>query len=161
MTKQTQYSPEVRERAVRMVQTYQGEHPSQRAAISSISSRIGCTAEILRGWMLQAERDQDQRAGPTTDERERMKALIHRSDRGVQYVSTRCGERLATAKIAPSVGSVGDSYDNAETINGLCKAEVIHRRSWPTRRNGFTRFSTCWAGKTSRSKRSNRKYARW
>ena len=44
-------------------------------------------------------------------------------------------ERLATAKIAPSVGSVGDSYDNAlaETINGLYTAEVIHRRSWPTR----------------------------
>ena len=63
------------------------------------------------------------------------KSLIHHSDRGVQYVSIRYSERLATAKIAPSVGSVGDSYDNAlaETINGLYKAEVIHRRSWPTR----------------------------
>jgi putative transposase len=62
-------------------------------------------------------------------------SLIHHSDRGVQYVSIRYSERLATAKIAPSVGSVGDSYDNAlaETINGLYKAEVIHRRSWPTR----------------------------
>jgi transposase InsO family protein len=63
------------------------------------------------------------------------KSLIHHSDRGVQYLSIRYSERLATAKIAPSVGSVGDSYDNAlaETINGLYKAEVIHRRSWPTR----------------------------
>ena len=63
------------------------------------------------------------------------KSLIHHSDRGVQYVSIRYSERLATAKIAPSVGSVGDSYDNAlaETINGLYKAEVIHRRSWPRR----------------------------
>jgi transposase InsO family protein len=63
------------------------------------------------------------------------KSLIHHSDRGVQYVSIRYSERLADAKIAPSVGSVGDSYDNAlaETINGLYKAEVIHRRSWPTR----------------------------
>jgi putative transposase len=55
--------------------------------------------------------------------------LIHHSDRGVQYVSIRYTERLAEAGIEPSVGSVGDSYDNAlaETINGLYKAEVIHR----------------------------------
>ncbi|EGH26162.1 ISPsy21, transposase orfB, partial [Pseudomonas amygdali pv. mori str. 301020] len=61
--------------------------------------------------------------------------LIHHSDRGVQYVSIRYTERLVEAGIEPSVGSVGDSYDNAlaETINGLYKAEVIHRRSWPTR----------------------------
>jgi putative transposase len=58
--------------------------------------------------------------------------LIHHSDRGVQYVSIRYTQRLAEAGIEPSVGSVGDSYDNAlaETINGLYKAEVIHRRSW-------------------------------
>ena len=61
--------------------------------------------------------------------------LIHHSDRGSQYVSIRYSERLAEAGIEPSVGSKGDSYDNAlaETINGLYKAEVIHRRSWPTR----------------------------
>ncbi|PPT92179.1 IS3 family transposase [Xanthomonas arboricola] len=61
--------------------------------------------------------------------------LIHHSDRGVQYVSIRYSERLAEARIEPSVGSVGDSYDNAlaETINGLYKAEVIHRRSWRNR----------------------------
>ena len=62
-------------------------------------------------------------------------ALTHHSDRGSQYVSIRYSERLAEAGIEPSVGSKGDSYDNAlaETINGLYKAEVIHRRSWPTR----------------------------
>jgi transposase InsO family protein len=56
--------------------------------------------------------------------------LIHDSDRGSQYVSIKYTERLAEAGIEPSVGSVGDSYDNAlaETINGLYKAEVIHRR---------------------------------
>lgn len=61
--------------------------------------------------------------------------LIHHSDRGVQYVSIRYTERLADAGIEPSVGSVGDSYDNAlaETINGLYKAEVIHRQSWKNR----------------------------
>jgi putative transposase len=61
--------------------------------------------------------------------------LIHHSDRGSQYLSIRYSERLAEANIEPSVGSKGDSYDNAlaETINGLYKAEVIHRRSsWKT-----------------------------
>lgn len=63
-------------------------------------------------------------------------ALVHHSDRGSQYVSIRYSERLAEADIEPSVGSKGDSYDNAlaETINGLYKAEVIHRRGpWKTR----------------------------
>ena len=57
-------------------------------------------------------------------------ALVHHSDRGVQYVSIKYTERLVEAGLVPSVGSVGDSYDNAlaETINGLYKAEVIHRR---------------------------------
>lgn len=66
------------------------------------------------------------------DRRPTQGGLIHHSDRGVQYVSIRYTERLAEAGIEPSVGSVGDSYDNAlaETINGLYKAEVIHRRSW-------------------------------
>jgi len=56
--------------------------------------------------------------------------LIHHSDRGSQYVSIKYTERLAEAGIEPSVGSVGDSYDNAlaETINGLYKTEVIWRR---------------------------------
>jgi putative transposase len=60
----------------------------------------------------------------------RQDGLIHHSDRGVQYVSIRYTERLVEAGIEPSVGSAGDSYDNAlaETINGLYKAEVIHRR---------------------------------
>jgi transposase InsO family protein len=67
---------------------------------------------------------------------EREDGLIHHSDRGSQYVSIRYSERLAEASIEPSVGSKGDSYDNAlaETINGLYKAELIHRRApWKTR----------------------------
>ncbi len=66
---------------------------------------------------------------------EQDKSLIHHSDRGSQYVSIRYSERLAEAGIEPSVGSKGDSYDNAlaETINGLYKAEMIHRRGpWKT-----------------------------
>ena len=61
--------------------------------------------------------------------------LVHHSDRGSQYLSIKYTERLAEAGIEPSVGSVGDSYDNAlaETINGLYKAELIHRRGpWRT-----------------------------
>lgn len=59
-----------------------------------------------------------------------LRHLIHHSDRGSQYVSIKYTERLAEAGIEPSVGSVGDSYDNAlaDTVIGLFKAEVIHRR---------------------------------
>ena len=67
---------------------------------------------------------------------ESSESLIHHSDRGAQYVSIRYTERLAQAGIEPSVGSRGDSYDNAlaETMNGLYKAELIHRRGpWKTR----------------------------
>jgi putative transposase len=67
---------------------------------------------------------------------ERDGSLVHHSDRGSQYVSIRYSERLAEAGVEPSVGSKGDSYDNAlaETINGLYKAELIHRRGpWKTR----------------------------
>ena len=76
MTKRTPpYSPEIRERAVRMVFDHQGEYASQYEAIRSIALKIGCSGETLRNWVRQAERDLGQRAGPTTDERERIKAL--------------------------------------------------------------------------------------
>jgi transposase InsO family protein len=69
--------------------------------------------------------------------------LIHHSDRGVQYVSIKYTERLAEAGIEPSVGSVGDSYDNAlaETVIGLFKTEVIHRRG-PWRSFEAVEFAT-------------------
>ena len=69
------YSPEVRARAVRMVLEHQGDHPSQWAAISSIAGKFGCTAETLRKWVRQTERDAGERPGLTSDERARLKAL--------------------------------------------------------------------------------------
>jgi transposase len=75
MNKGQKYSPEVRERAVRMVFEHQAEYESQWAAINSIASKIGCTAETLRKWVRQAERDQGKRAGLTTSEQERLKQL--------------------------------------------------------------------------------------
>ena len=69
--------------------------------------------------------------------------LVHHSDRGSQYLALRYTDRLAAAGVQPSVGSVGDSYDNAlaETINGLFKAEVIHRRG-PWRSFEAVEFAT-------------------
>ncbi len=76
-------------------------------------------------------------ARPDTD------SLVHHSDRGVQYLSIRYTERLREAGIEPSVGSVGDSYDNAlaETVIGLYKTEVIHRRG-PWRSLDDVEFAT-------------------
>jgi transposase-like protein len=69
------YSPEVRERAVRMVLEQAKEHASRWAAIEAIAPKIGCAAQTLHNWVVQAERDAGVRAGLTSDERERMKAL--------------------------------------------------------------------------------------
>jgi transposase-like protein len=75
MKTSTNFSPEVRERAVRMVREHRGEHESQWAAICSIATKIGCTAETLRRWVRQAEKDSGERAGATSAERERIKEL--------------------------------------------------------------------------------------
>ena len=75
MPRSSRFSPEVRERAVRMVWEHESEHASQWAAISSIAGKMGCTAETLRKWVRQAERDQGRRPGLTTDEKTRLKDL--------------------------------------------------------------------------------------
>jgi len=73
MGRPSRYSPEVRERSVRMVLEHQGEHDSQWAAIRSIAGKMGCTAETLRKWVRQAERDTGKRPGLTTAERQQLK----------------------------------------------------------------------------------------
>ncbi len=75
MKKPSRFSPEVRDRAVRMVLEHQSEHESQWATIVSIAEKIGCSAESLRNWLRQTERDQGRRPGLTTDERARLKQL--------------------------------------------------------------------------------------
>ena len=76
MKKSPKFSPEVRERAVRMVQEHRGEHPSQWAAIEALAPKLGCGTESLRRWVRQAERDTGQRTGLTTDERQRLKEQV-------------------------------------------------------------------------------------
>ena len=75
MARRNRYSPEVRERAVRMVTEHADAHSSLWAAIRSIAAKIGCAPETLRKWVVQCERDQGQRAGLTTDEHTRLKQL--------------------------------------------------------------------------------------
>src|SRR5690554_7721178 len=74
MNKPVKYSPEVRERAVRMVLEHQDQHSSQWAAIELIAGKIGCTEQTLYNWVRRAERDQGMRPGLSTDERAGMKA---------------------------------------------------------------------------------------
>ena len=75
MANQTKFSPEVRERAVRMVQASRDEHSSLWAAVGSMAPKIGCTPTTLLSWVQRAEIDSGQRAGVTSDERERIRAL--------------------------------------------------------------------------------------
>ena len=86
MSKSTRYSPEVRERAVRMVFEHQREYPSQWPAVVSIASKIGCTAETLRKWVRRAEVDSGRRAGLTSDERARIKEL-ERENRELRHAN--------------------------------------------------------------------------
>lgn len=92
MDRRTRYSPEVRERAVRMVFEHEGEYSSQWLAIASISQKFGCSTETLRRWVRQAETDRGRRAGLSTEERERLKQL-ERENRELR----RANEILRTA----------------------------------------------------------------
>ncbi len=92
MARPSRYSREVQERAVRMVREHGPEHPSQWAAIQAIAAKLGCTAETLRRWVRQDERDQGQRPGLSTNERQQLKEL-ERENRELK----RANEILKTA----------------------------------------------------------------
>jgi transposase len=104
MTKKTsnRFSPEVRQRAVRMVLEHGGDHASQWSAIGSIAGKIGCTAETLRKWVRQAERDDGQRPGTTTEERDRIKALEreNRELRQANEILRKASAYFAMAELA-------------------------------------------------------------
>ena len=109
MNKTTRYSPEIRERAVRLVFEHQAEYDSQWAAIGSVATKIGCTAETLRKWVRQAERDAGRRPGLTTEERQRLKELerekayleqLIESAQEAIVMATRDGPRARNARRA-------------------------------------------------------------
>jgi len=87
MGRQSKYSPEVRERAVRMVFEHRSEYGSEWEAIGSIAGKIGCTAETLRKWVRQAEIDSGRRGGLTSEERSRIKEL-ERENRELRRANT-------------------------------------------------------------------------
>ena len=105
MRKSTKFSPEVRERAARMVQEHRAEYPSLWAAIESIAPKIGCVPQTLNDWVRRAEIDAGARHGVTTDERERVKAL----ERGVKELR-RANEILKLASaFSPRRSSTANS----------------------------------------------------
>lgn len=97
MASPSRFSPEVRDRAVRMVLEHENEHSSQWAAITSIAQKIGCSAETLRSWVRRVERDEGKRPGLTTDERQRLKDL-ERENRDLKRANEIL--RLASAYFA-------------------------------------------------------------
>jgi len=97
MGRPRRFSPEVRERAVRMVLEHGAEYPSQWAAIEALAPKLGCGTESLRRWVRQAERDAGQRPGLTTDERQRLKEL-ERENRDLKRTNEIL--RLASAYFA-------------------------------------------------------------
>ena len=122
------YSPEVRERAVRMVQEHVKDHASQWAAITSIASKIGCAAQTLHNWVAQAERDRGERSGVTTDGRERVKALEREQPLALwsgAQVSLAVAVRPRKQVRRGSLQVVVEHWSNRALMNGSAKNDLI------------------------------------
>ena len=135
MKSPTRYSPEVRQRAVRLVLDHQGEHDSQWSAITSVSSKLGCTAETLRKWVRQAERDRGVRAGFTSEERRRLKELerenreLRRANEILRKASAYLLALCAAQSIsAPALVTVGLCDPVADRLGGGLELSTFGRQ---------------------------------
>ncbi|WP_409945472.1 IS3 family transposase [Rubrivirga sp. S365] len=130
MSKSTRYSPEVRQRAVRLVFDHEHDHPSQWAAIRSVAEKIGCTAETLRNWVRQAERDHGRRAGPSTDDRARLKELEreNRELRRANEILRKASALFRTGGARPPTETMItfiDDHREAYGVEPICKVLPI------------------------------------
>ena len=109
MARPAKYSPEVKERTVRLVLGHQGEYASQYAAIQSVAGKIGCNPDTLRGWVGQAERDAGRRRGRTTNERARL-ATLERENRELRWANEilrKASAYFAQAEASPELDRRG------------------------------------------------------
>lgn len=121
------YTPEVRERAVRMVLNGEGQHESRWAAIVSISAKIGCAPQTLNEWVKKVEVDTGQRGGITTETAEKMKAL-ERENRALKQANEIL--RKASAYFAPAlIAASGDCRAVGRSSTARSRNDPVHRRS--------------------------------
>src|SRR5262245_61471207 len=130
MTRASRFSPEVRERAVRMVLEHASAHASQWAAITSIAEKIGCAAETLRSWVRQAERDAGQRRVLMTDERTRLKQLERENFelRRANEVLKKASAYFAQAELVPPSAMMVafiDAHREAYGVEPICAVVPI------------------------------------
>ncbi len=121
MPKHRPFSPELRERAVRLVREHRAEYATEWAAITSVAEKIGCSTEALRRWLRQTETDVGERPGPTTDDRARL-AQLERENRELR----RANDILRKA----SVDSMGQRNSAANRSAGVSKPSVFRGRAF-------------------------------